>query len=280
MNFTDKMDISPSQPLHSYQFSVTWRIPDFETTNRNATLCSHICRHSSGLEFQLVGAPLPTTGTYALYVVLSNANAMKPRELASVQFGFKMKNLRDDSRSIMSSGSVALSQTSDNSFRSEGCHNFCSDVELEKLLPELLDNPSRELIVRCDLSIKTNFDRLSNGNEPENPLDVPKDGAIAICAPNSGFWLARLQRSLNLADRTGNAGKHIEVQWFDEVPSQAGTYVLTSYKDQVEFETIHPVRSASKASSVLLTCFCNKALQLAQEHRHDGNYEIWKSWQI
>jgi hypothetical protein len=36
------------------------------------------------------------------------------------------------------------------------------------------------------------------------------------------------------------------VQWYDEVATQAGTYVLTQYKDQVEFETIHPVRYVVK----------------------------------
>jgi hypothetical protein len=72
------------------------------------------------------------------------------------------------------------------------------------------------------------------------------DDPIAICAPNAGFWLARLQRPLNLADRKTNSGRKVEVQWYDEVATQAGTYVLTQYKDQVEFETIHPVRYADK----------------------------------
>eukprot|EP00056_Hartaetosiga_gracilis_P012227 m.194043 g.194043 ORF g.194043 m.194043 type:complete len:487 (-) comp13657_c3_seq2:1300-2760(-) len=214
-------------------FQVTWKIPTFKERYFGKTICSHVCAHASGLKFQ-IAACVVEKSYYCFYIVCSNAHEFAVDEYADVSWEL---TVGDDcsSHTEKRGGKVRFSREVSSNF-SSACLSFMALKKFERLLPQFISSED-QLVVNAKMIINSTFDPCS---EQSTTVEFESGDVVAVCAPNNGFWIARLEGKLKKNSR--HRDDPVLVQWFEESPPNSGKYVKTPFADHISVDSVHPVK--------------------------------------
>eukprot|EP00055_Hartaetosiga_balthica_P014325 m.78032 g.78032 ORF g.78032 m.78032 type:complete len:311 (-) comp8560_c0_seq2:1301-2233(-) len=225
-------DVSAGHSFDAPDFQITWKIPSFQDMYFGKTICSQVCTHASQLKFQIASCVVENS-YYCFYIVCSNATEFAVDEYADVAWEFSVGDETSNRRETRS-GNVRFSREITSNF-SSACLSFMSEKKFRRMLPDFLSSEGK-LVVNARLVISASFDPCS---EKSTVMNFEAGDVVAVCAPNHGFWLARLETKLRKT--SSKSSSTVLVQWFEESPPNSGKYVKTPFADHISPDSIHPV---------------------------------------